>query len=207
MAFSTRDVGIAVQQRFVQQTLDDEYEGDTVAIWLGPQGLNMAEFIELHCSVTNMVFLNRFRERGVITLDIRKKYAKYVKKLEAGAAGHLRSDNMGCVQDITTCYSLTEDGVTFLAGRESEVALNIVLACGGRFSKGKDESSGSNCQKVAAYPGWCDELGPCTDECMFKQMSTIHHATCPAGVQGIATNDRYTTNGTRTRLTSEFHMY
>ena len=42
MAFSTRDVGITVEQQFVSQALDPDYEGDTVAIFIGPQAARAA---------------------------------------------------------------------------------------------------------------------------------------------------------------------
>ena len=180
MAFSTRDVGITVEQQFVSQALDPDYEGDTVAIFIGPQGPLLADFVELHCPLTRDACLNRFRKGGDTSPDIKKKFDKYVRKLDAGIAGSLRENNAGCVQDLTSCYTLTNAGIAALPRLGTEEALSIVLACPGQFYKGKDGGANKgkvegaslvNCKKNDAYEGWCASSGPCPETCIFQQIN------------------------------------
>lgn len=109
----------AITQKYIALELDPAYKGSTVAAFVGPQGLDLAAFLELYCPHTNEAHFNRLRVGSSTAPDIRKKFSNYVELLATGHIGHLRENNEGCIQDITHCYCLTQSGLDALkAGRK-----------------------------------------------------------------------------------------
>ena len=168
---------------YIAQLPHAGYVGPKIHVYTGPQGVSLANFVEKFLPLTNEAHLLRVYDGTTVSrYTIPPKCTKFVRLLDTGAEGHLRSKHGGCVLDYTQCYALSPIGEKAYDAGSGEVSIiSISLACAGSFHHGHDGASGSNCQKRKTHDSsWCSEFGKCLTTCGYQSIPTMHSEQCPA---------------------------
>ena len=93
----------------------------------------------------------------------------------------------GPAQNLSETYTVSEEGKAAIQrGLGATLVYVLVLRCLGGFHRGDSKGSGANCQKVAAYVGWCSSMGQdgCPSDCALSPDNLSHSAACSRGSSG-----------------------
>ena len=139
--------------------------------FIGPEGKNLQDFIELHCPLTQHCHLGMLMKERKFKVN-----GKTIVEQESN------SPSRAPVLQLNETLQLTSDGEAFLTSSASlNNLITYQLKCKGGFADGEDATSGANCQKVAHYPNWCKCNGTekCPSSCGFALIKQPHSANCP----------------------------
>jgi hypothetical protein len=107
-------------------------------LYVGPEGVHLQNFIELHCPYTSNCHLGM--------LD-RKNNFKHKKNTIVESTSAIKS---GSYLNICETLTLTNYAFQLIGQGQGEMeVLRYTLRCKGGFHNGIDAASGSNCHKVA----------------------------------------------------------